>query len=241
MIRLDRLLSRLDLGSRQEVKALIRAGRLSLAGQTLSDPAMQVEEGAKIALDGEPLDTRLDRHLMMHKPLGLLTAARDLKQPTVMDLLPPLYKSLRCMPIGRLDKDTEGLLLFSTDGQAAHRLLAPRSGVEKVYQARVEGRLDASDAGRVAKGIRLSDFTALPARLEILSAGDEESEALLTLSEGKFHQVRRMFGALGHEVRWLKRLRFGSLALDEALKPGEYRELSPEEWQRLLEEAGYRG
>lgn len=235
-MRLDRLLASLALGSRQEVKALIRRGRVSQAGEALRDPAGQVAPGDALCLDGQPLDTRVERHLMMHKPAGLLTAARDHRQPTVMDLLPSVYAALRCMPVGRLDKMTEGLLLFTTDGQAAHRLLSPKNRVPKLYLAQVAGRLDAEAVQRFRAGIQLSDFLALPAELEILSADEAGSTARVSVCEGKHHQVRRMFGALGHEVLALKRERFGSLALDEGLAPGEWRELAPGEWQRLMEE-----
>lgn len=235
-MRLDRLLASLALGSRQEVKAMIRQGRIALDDQPLGDPALQVEPGCALTMDRQPLDTRTARHLMMNKPAGLLTAARDARQPTVMSLLPPVYESLGCMPLGRLDKMTEGLLLFTTDGQAAHRLLSPRSGVQKLYLARVEGRLTAQDVQRFREGIQLSDFQALPAELEILHAGEEESLARVSVCEGKYHQVRRMFGALAHAVLTLRRERFGSLALDEGLAPGQWRELSQAEWQQLMED-----
>lgn len=234
-MRLDRLLASLAQGSRQEVKALIRQGQVTCRGIPLTDPAEQVEEGLALVVGGAALDTRLTRHVMMHKPAGVLTAARDARQPTVMDLLPPVYRSLRCMPVGRLDKDTSGLLVFTTDGEAAHRLLSPRLLVDKVYEARVSGRLDEDAVARFREGIRLSDFTALPAALEILSADEAESLARVTVREGKYHQVRRMFGAVGHEVLTLKRLRFGALALDDSLLPGQWRELTALEWDRLQE------
>ena len=143
------------------------------------------------------------------------------------------------MPVGRLDKDTEGLLLFTTDGQAAHRLLAPQKQVHKRYLARVTGKLTQSAVKRFEEGIELEDFRALPAQLIILEAQVESSLAEAIVCEGKFHQVKRMFTACGHEVTALKRLQFGPLKLDESLAPGEYRELSPGEWQQLLEAAGY--
>lgn len=241
MIRLDRLLSSLGLGSRAEVKQLIRAGRVTVNGQAAASGDDKVDKGSSVCLDGKALDTRLDRHLMMNKPAGVLTAARDARQRTVMDLLEPAYRSLGCMPVGRLDKDTEGLLLFTTDGQAAHRLLSPAKQVEKRYLARVEGRLDDSAVRRFREGMDLSDFRALPAELIILEADESESLAEAIVHEGKFHQVKRMFSACRHEVLWLKRLKFGPLELDEALSPGQYRELREEEWQMLMEAAGYGG
>ena len=239
MIRLDKLLSSLGLGSRAQVKQMIRAGRVSAGGITVLSGDAKVSQEEIIAVDGEALDTRIQRHLMMNKPAGVLTAARDARQPTVMDLLAPVYRSLECMPVGRLDKDTEGLLLFTTNGQAAHRLLAPQKQVHKHYLARVTGRLTQSVMKRFEEGIELDDFRALPATLNILEAEDDSSLAEAIVCEGKFHQVKRMFSACGHEVTELKRLQFGPLKLDESLAPGEYRELSADEWHQLLEAAGY--
>ena len=239
MIRLDKLLSSLGLGSRAQVKQMIRAGRVSVNGITALSGDSKVSQEDIIEADGQALDTRVDRHLMMNKPAGVLTAARDARQPTVMGLLAPVYRGLECMPVGRLDKDTEGLLLFTTDGQAAHRLLSPQKQVQKRYLARVTGRLDQSAVKRFEEGIELEDFRALPAQLIILEAQVESSLAEAIVCEGKFHQVKRMFAACGHEVTELTRLQFGPLKLDESLAPGEYRELSPGEWRQLLEAAGY--
>ena len=239
MTRLDKLLSALGIGSRSQVKQIIRAGRIYVNDLPAGSPDVKVSAHDTVLMDGVLIDTRTQRHLMMNKPIGFLTAARDVRQATVMDLLPPLYQSLACMPVGRLDKDTEGLLIFTTEGRAAHHLLAPKNQVEKLYLARVSGRLTQSAVRHFEEGIELSDFHALPARLNILQSDEENSLAEVTVCEGKFHQVRRMFLACGHEVRALKRLRFGSLNLDETLAPGEYRELNDNEWQQLLEAAGY--
>lgn len=239
MIRLDKLLSSLGLGSRAQVKQMIRAGRVSAGGITVLSGDAKVSQEEIIAVDGEALDTRTQRHLMMNKPAGVLTAARDARQTTVMDLLAPVYRSLECMPVGRLDKDTEGLLLFTTNGQAAHRLLAPQKQVQKCYLARVTGRLTQSVMKRFEEGVELDDFRALPAMLNILEAEDDCSLAEAIVFEGKFHQVKRMFSACGHEVTALTRLQFGPLMLDKSLAPGEYRELNADEWRQLLEAAGY--
>ena len=233
-MRLDKLLAHVGAATRSGCRELLRAGRVTVNGQTARDGAMPVGEGAAIALDGKPLDTRLTRHLMLHKPAGVLTAREDAGQRTVMDLLPPVYSSLGCMPVGRLDKDTTGILLLTTDGELAHRLLAPGRHVEKVYRAQVQGTLDEGDAAAFAAGIALQDFTALPAKLEILSP----DTALVTVREGKYHQIKRMFGARGKPVLFLHRLRFGPLALDEGLSPGQYRELSEKEIAALYAAAG---
>ena len=191
-------------------------------------------EGAEICMDGVPLDTRTVRHLMLNKPAGVLTATEDGKQATVMELLPALYRACGCMPVGRLDKDTTGLLLLTTDGTLAHRLIAPERHVDKVYEAEVEGALEEADIAAFAQGIPLKDFTALPARLEILGPG----RGRVTVREGKYHQVKRMFGARGKPVLRLHRTAFGPLALDAGLAPGEYRELTEKEIAALYQAAG---
>ena len=233
-MRLDKLLSRLGAASRSGCRDLLRAGRVKVDGETVKDGSREVGPHALVALDGETLDIRMTRHLMMNKPAGVLTALEDRKCQTVMDLLPPVYISLDCMPVGRLDKDTTGLLLFTTDGELAHRLLSPARHVDKVYEAEVEGELTQEDAARFAAGIPLKDFTALPAKLSILSP----ALARVTVREGKFHQVKRMFGAVGKPVLALRRLSFGPIDLDASLKPGEYRELTEKETAALYAAAG---
>ncbi|MGI6652554.1 MAG: pseudouridine synthase [Christensenellales bacterium] len=237
-MRLDRLLGLLGIASRSGARDMIRQGRVQVDGVIVRDNAANVEEGCDLIVDGVQVDTRLERHVMMNKPVGVLTAARDTRAATVLDLLPPVYRACGCMPVGRLDKDTEGLLLFTTDGQMAHRLLAPSSQVEKEYVAQVTGQLTPQDVQAFAQGIELKDFTALPARLTILSAQAEQSIARVVVTEGKFHQVRRMFAARDHEVTALQRVRFGPLLLDAGLAPGQHRELSTEEVQLLLESVG---
>lgn len=233
-MRLDKLLSNLGVASRAECRRLLRAGRVRVAGECWRDGARNVPEGAEICLDGVPLDTRTVRHLMLNKPAGVLTATEDGKQATVMELLPALYRACGCMPVGRLDKDTTGLLLLTTDGTLAHRLIAPERHVDKVYEAEVEGALEEADIAAFAQGIPLKDFTALPARLEILGPG----RGRVTVREGKYHQVKRMFGARGKPVLRLHRTAFGPLALDAGLAPGKYRELTEKEIAALYQAAG---
>lgn len=238
MMRLDRWLTTLGVGSRSQVQKLIRAGQVQVDGQAVSDPSAACDTSrAALVLSGQPIDGRLTRHVMLNKPAGLLTAARDKKQPTVMDCLPPVYAALGCMPVGRLDKDTTGLLLLTTDGELNHRLLAPARHVDKVYRAVVDGPLTSEDAKAFAQGLRLSDFDALPARLDILSSRETEATALVTVREGKFHQVKRMFAAVGREVTALYRLSFGPLELDESLAPGQWRELTEDEISGLYQAA----
>ena len=234
-MRLDRWLATLSAGSRSEVRQWVRGGKAAVNGRVILDPALSFEtETDSLSLNGKALDGRVVRHVMLYKPAGLLTAARDAKQPTVMDLLPPVYRGIGCMPVGRLDKDTTGLLLLTCDGELNHRLLSPGRHVDKRYRALVEGELDARDAEAFAAGMDLGDFTAQPAKLTILKPSVGE----VVIAEGKFHQVKRMFAAAGHEVLELHRCAFGPLELDPVLAEGKWRELTAEEIKALREAAG---
>ena len=238
-MRLDRWLTALGVCSRSEGKTLIRAGAVRVNGKPAGDPAETFEtEGTPLSVRGQPVDGRVVRHVMLNKPAGVLTAARDKKQRTVMDLLPPVYGSIGCMPVGRLDRDTTGLLLLSCDGELNHRLLSPGRHVDKLYEAEVTGKLTEKEIQSFAEGLELHDFTALPAELEILRAGEAASLARVTVREGKYHQIKRMFAASGHEVLTLRRLRFGPLELDPDLAEGAWRELRPEELEALRQAAG---
>ena len=240
-MRLDRWLTTLGTGSRSEVKQWIRAGQVAVNGQIVPDPALSFDPGKdRLSLYGKTLDGRVVRHVMMHKPAGVLTAAQDPKQRTVMDLLPPEYRSMGCMPVGRLDKDTTGILIFTCDGEMNHRLLSPGRHVDKRYRVLAEGRMDAEDAALFAAGIRLNDFDAQPAQLEILRVTEDPCTTLaeVTIAEGKFHQVKRMFAATGHEVIKLHRRSFGPLELDPELQEGAWRELTADELMALQTAAG---
>lgn len=240
--RLDRWLTLLGICSRSEGKDLIRKGAVRVNGRTVTDPGADAEtEEDALTVRDQAVDGRVLRHVMLHKPAGLLTAARDRKQPTVMDLLPPVYASIGCMPVGRLDKDTTGLLLLTCDGELNHRLLAPGRHVDKVYDAEVSGKLREEDVRAFAEGLPLGDFTSLPAVLEILAVRPESSLGRVTVREGKFHQVKRMFAATGHEVLSLRRIRFGPLSLPDDLPEGAWRELNAEELALLRAAAGLAG
>jgi 16S rRNA pseudouridine516 synthase len=238
-MRLDRWLATLGVCSRSEGKDWIRRGAILVNGLPAKDPAAPVEtEADRLTVRGEDVDGRICRHVMLHKPAGLLTAARDRKQPTVMDLLPPVYGGIGCMPVGRLDKDTTGLLLLTCDGELNHRLLSPGRHVDKIYRALVQGRADDATAEKFAAGMDLGDFTAQPAKLTVLRAGEDTSLAEVTVAEGKFHQVKRMFAAAGHEVLELHRRAFGPLELDPELAEGQWRELTEAELSALRKAAG---
>ena len=225
-MRLDKALS-LAGYTRSEAKALIARGRVCVAGETVRDSGKNVQI-CDVTLDGSPIDARQELYLMLHKPAGVVTATEDRRLPTVVSLLPESYQRRKIGPVGRLDRDVTGLVLLTTDGQLAHRLISPRWKAEKQYRARCEGALDEGDVAAFAAGLELSDFTAAPARLEILEVG-ETSLADVILTEGKFHQVKRMFAAVGHPLIALQRLRIGCVTLDESLAPGEFRLLTEQE------------
>lgn len=231
MERLDKIISATGKKSRREVREMVRQGRVLVDGKPAPAADMKVDpQTAVILLDGEPLGYEKFTYVMLHKPAGVLTATEDRRQETVLDLLPPELRRRALSPVGRLDKDTEGLLLLTNDGQLAHRLLSPKSHVDKVYYARVDGALEPGDIAAFAAGMTLGDgLECLPAGLEILST----AEALVTLREGKFHQVKRMLAARGKPVLYLKRLSMGRLRLDPALAPGAWRMLTEEERSAL--------
>ena len=231
MERLDKIISATGKKSRREVREMVRQGRVLVDGKPAPAADMKVDpQTAVILLDGEPLGYEKFTYVMLHKPAGVLTATEDRRQETVLDLLTPELRRRALSPVGRLDKDTEGLLLLTNDGQLAHRLLSPKSHVDKVYYARVDGALEPGDIAAFAAGMTLGDgLECLPAGLEILSP----TEALVTLREGKFHQVKRMLAARGKPVLYLKRLSMGRLRLDPALAPGAWRMLTEEERSAL--------
>ena len=232
-LRLDKIIAASGKYSRREVKLLVRQGRVLVDGMPARSPEDKVDpESAEIAVNGEVLPYRRYTWLMLHKPAGVLSATEDGRGKTVLDLLPPELQRQGLFPVGRLDKDTEGLLLLTNEGGLAHDLLSPRHHVDKVYYVRTAGTLTEEDCRAFAAGMALSDFQCLPAELEILSAGTE-SEALVTLREGKFHQVKRMLAQRGKPVLYLKRVKMGNLTLDPALARGEYRYLTEEELQVL--------
>jgi pseudouridylate synthase len=232
--RLDKIIASTGRYSRREVKLLIRQGRVLVDGTAPRSSEEKVDpETASITVDGMALTYRKYTWIMLHKPAGVLSATEDGRGKTVLDLLPEELRRQNLFPVGRLDKDTEGLLLLTNEGGLAHDLLSPRHHVDKVYYARCAGPLSPEDCRAFAEGMALEDGTrCLPAGLEILSSGPR-SEALVTLREGKFHQVKRMLAACGAPVEYLKRLKMGNLTLDPGLSPGEFRFLSEDE-VRLL-------
>lgn len=232
MERLDKILSATGRWSRREGKELIKAGRVVVNGAVATRPEDKYErEHLELWVDGERVDSEAFTYLMLHKPAGLLSATEDLREPTVLDLLPPHLRRIGLFPVGRLDKDTEGLLLLTNDGPLCHRLLSPNRHVDKVYYVQAAGALDPADADAFQAGLVLGDgLHCMPAELQILEPPDT---ARVILHEGKYHQVKRMLAARGKPVVYLKRLSMGPLELDPALEKGAWRPLSRHE-QRAL-------
>lgn len=233
-MRLDKLLAHSGIGTRKEVKKLIKKGVITVNGQIAKDAGMIVDTARdEVFMGNDKIDYKEVVYIMMNKPKGVITSTYDPSERTVIDLLPPEMTLLNPFPVGRLDKDTEGLLLITNDGELAHKLLSPKKGVVKKYYAQIQGIVDENDVKAFKEGITLEDgYKTLPARLEILRAGST-SEVYVYLSEGKYHQIKRMFKALGKQVIYLKRIAMGCLILDENLKPGEWRELTKEEVESL--------
>ena len=231
IMRLDKFLSDMGAGTRSEIKKGIRKGGASIDGNVVKDPGYSVSPSSHVVFRGSPVVYEEFVYLMLNKPAGIISASEDDREPTVVDLITePKRKDI--FPVGRLDRDTEGLLLITNDGALSHRLLSPKHHVDKVYYARVTGILSDNDIALFRDGLVLTDgLECLPADLKILSVSDNEysSEAEITIREGKFHQVKRMFSSIGSEVTYLKRLSMGPITLEPELAPGEYRRLTAEE------------
>ena len=231
MERIDKILSNLGYGTRKDLKKIVKNGMVQVNGVIIKDSAMKVDpEKDKIVINGEEIFYREFIYLMMNKPAGVVSATFDNKDETVIDLLEVEHQVFEPFPVGRLDKDTVGLLLLTNDGDLNHRLISPKWKVDKVYFAKIDKKVTEEDVEKFKKGITLDDgYTCMEAILEIQNASDEGSEIVLTIQEGKFHQVKRMFEAVGKKVTYLKRIEFGTLPLDDDLEEGEYRELTEEE------------
>ncbi|MCD8004554.1 MAG: rRNA pseudouridine synthase [Oscillospiraceae bacterium] len=231
MERLDKLLSGTGRWTRKQAKELIRTGRVTVDGVPAARPEHPCPPAARVQVDGQ--DVPLGPvYIMLHKPAGLLSATEDARQETVLELLPEHLRRAGLFPVGRLDKDTEGLLLLTNDGALAHRLLSPRAHVDKVYFVRADGPLSREDALAFAAGLTLEDGTVC--KSAVLEPLETSGEALITIREGKYHQIKRMLAQRGRRVEYLKRLSMGPLELDPALAPGQWRFLTPLE-QKLLE------
>lgn len=235
MERLDKIISNLGYGSRKEAKTFARKGLIEVDGEVVKDSSTLVDpEKAVIKINGEEIFYRKYIYLLMNKPVGVVSATYDSREETVVDLLEVEHQVFEPFPVGRLDKDTVGLLFLTNDGELNHRLIAPKYHVDKVYYAKIDKKVTEKDIEAFMKGIILDDgYKCKEAKLEILNASDEGSEVHVTIQEGKFHQVKRMFEAVDKNVVYLQRIKFGDIELDTDLEEGEYRELTAEELEIL--------
>lgn len=236
-MRLDKLLANMGFGTRKTVKNVLKAKEVTVNGLVEKDGKTHVNpETDKIEVSGEVIQYQEFMYFMLHKPQGVVSATTDHVHKTVIDLLQPQDQVMDPFPVGRLDKDTEGLLILTNDGTLAHNLLSPKKHVDKCYEAIIEGVVDEQDVQAFENGITLDDgFNCQSAKLEIISVDFEKESSVIqvTIHEGKFHQVKRMFEAVDKSVIYLKRLSMGSLQLDETLELGEYRQLTKEELASL--------
>lgn len=235
VMRLDKYLANMGCGSRSQVKEMIKKGMVLRNGQAITEPEAKINtEEDEIVVDGKKLTYKRYEYYMLNKPAGYVSAVTDEHFPTVCDLTRKISKR-KLFPVGRLDKDTEGLLLLTDDGELAHRLLAPGKHVDKVYLARVDKEVMPEDIEAFAKGLDIGEKRkTLPAKLEIIKSG-QPSEVKITIQEGKFHQIKRMFHAVNKEVLYLKRISMGTLLLDDTLKKGECRQLTEMERKQLTD------
>lgn len=225
MIRIDKYLCDMSIGSRSEIKEYIRKKLITVDGVVVTDPGMKISEDSAVTFKGEPLQYKQFRYYMLNKPQGVVSATKDNIDTTVMDLLKGV-NTRDMFPVGRLDKDTEGLLIITNDGELSHRLLSPRSHVDKCYLVQLMHSITADDIKSLSKGVDIGDDTlTLPAKVEAIAA----DRIYLTITEGRYHQVKRMLEAVGNKVVFLKRVSFGPLELDSDLAPGKYRELDDSE------------
>jgi len=231
MERIDKILSNLGHGTRKEVKAILKKGKVEVDGVIISDNAMKIDpDKAVIKVSGEEINYRKYIYLIMNKPAGVVSATVDKHDETVIDLIDDAYRAFDPFPIGRLDRDTVGLILITNDGELNHKLIAPKNHVDKVYYAEINKFVDQSDVSVFKKGVVIDDgYKCMPAQLKILNADENGAEVMVTIQEGKFHQVKRMFESVEKKVVFLRRVSFGPLKLDENLAEGQCRELSEEE------------
>ncbi len=228
-MRLDKYLGESGLLSRSEAGKAIRAGRIAVDSVIVRDPSLHIREDAQVTCDGVPVLHRQFHYIMLHKPAGYVSATED-RGPTVLDLLPPYCARLDMFPCGRLDIDTTGLLLVTNDGSSAHKWLSPKHHVPKTYFYTCRESLSEDNRQKLESGVSLGDFTSLPATV----VPESDTTGQITIVEGKFHQIKRMFGAVGNEITGLKRLRFGPIVLDDSLSPGQWRYLTDAEIAALL-------
>ncbi|WP_141709284.1 pseudouridine synthase [Desulfuribacillus stibiiarsenatis] len=249
--RIDKILTHLGVGTRKEVKKLCRLGNITVDGEMVRDSSEKVDpENVEIAVDGQVLEYKKYIYVMLHKPAGVVSATEDRQHTTVIDLLPEGFQVFEPFPVGRLDKDTEGLMILTNDGQFSHRVLSPKKQINKMYYVEVNRNIKDADFKRIEEGIALEDgYVTMPAVVSTIESLAPDKKAnipetfhsayanqrfMLTIQEGKYHQVKRMVEAAGSEVVYLKRISVGNLVLDSQLAPGDCRELTEDEMEGIL-------
>ena len=239
MMRLDKYLCETGFGTRRQVTDLLKKGQVMVNGEVVKKPELKINETTdQILCQGKKVSYQKNIYLMLHKPAGVVSATEDNREKTVLDLVRPEDRKNGLFPVGRLDKDTEGLLLLTDDGELAHWLLSPKKHVDKTYYAKIDGQVTEEHVKQFREGLDIGDEKkTLPAVLTILLSGPV-SEIEVTIHEGRFHQIKRMFEAVGCKVTYLKRLSMGSLVLDETLPPEEYRPLTESELEGLTKQRG---
>ncbi len=229
-MRIDKLLANSGIGTRKEVKELLKKKRISVNGEIITEAKMHIDEDNDIvAFDGERIEYKEFLYIMLNKPQDVISATDDERHRTVLDLLEESLTKVGLFPVGRLDKDTEGLLVLTNDGKMAHELLSPKKHVPKRYYVELKKPISEEEARILENGVELETFTTKPAKIEFIT----EDKVYIIISEGKYHQVKRMFKCVGNRVLYLKRVSMGNLELDESLELGEYRELTPDELELL--------
>ncbi len=238
-MRIDKLLANMGIGSRSEIKRHAKMGLIKVNAIVEKDPGKIIDTDTdKVLFDEEEVKYIKNIYLMMNKPDGVVSATFDNHDKTVIELLDDEYRHYEPFPVGRLDKDTEGLLIITNDGQLTHKLLSPKNHVDKEYYVESAGQVLPKHIDKFAKGMQMEGYFAMPAKLLLLDYDEDKniSRCHVTIHEGKFHQVKNMFAAVGLKVKYLKRVRMGKLNLDENLKIGQYRELTEEEFQKLIKD-----
>ena len=234
MLRLDKYIADTGTVSRKDVKAAAKKGLISVDGKTVKDVSVRIDENtAEVVFCGQKINWRKYVYVMLNKPAGYISSTEE-SDKTVMKLLPPEYSKMECFPCGRLDIDTVGLLIITNDGPLAHKLLSPRHHAEKTYYYHCSPEIGKAEAEKLCEGVDIGDYVTKTSKVDMISGG----EGYITLTEGKFHQIKRMFEAVGSSITYLKRVEFGTVKLDETLSEGEWRELTESELEALRNAAG---
>lgn len=230
MLRLDKYIADTGAFSRKDVKAAAKQGLITVDGKTVRDVSVRIDENtAEVTYCGKKINWRKYVYVMLNKPAGYISSTEE-SPKTVMKLLPPEYSKMECFPCGRLDIDTVGLLIITNDGPLAHKLLSPRHHAEKTYYYHCDPEIGETEAAKLCEGVDIGDYVTKTSKVEMVSGG----EGYITLTEGKFHQIKRMFEAVGSSITYLKRVEFATVTLDENLGEGQWRELTSEEREKLL-------